>query len=293
MLTSASSKLSYSERANDIHKRNDIIWSKVEGAIRDIDSDVLLIFDCCHAGRLGTRTRGAQHNNFEFLGSCGAEQLTRSPGKESFTQALIWALSELAPSDAPFDTVKLLAKIVKHEGFPHDQVPCLAFRDHPSNEHVVIARKSLVDAAKVPTREAKQEEMEHKESIDIRLHFDSFVDEKVIVATATELKRLIDDRTNDFHVKDIAFKGKVSLLERTASEFVKKARNASMDKMVLVPPGIATVRTDLSASANAILTLTPDLDDDNHPWETAGVEGDRLIKQKKSRDEKSMHSKEA
>lgn len=85
---------------------------------------MLLIFDCCHAGRVaGAKSRAFSTRIFEVLGACQADERTFEPGDESFTNALIWALAELSSTPEGFTTAQLYAKILEAETLPEGQHP--------------------------------------------------------------------------------------------------------------------------------------------------------------------------
>jgi hypothetical protein len=121
---SASDKVSY-----DL---SHIVWNEAERLIHNSSRpDVLLILDCCHAGRLLNMRNRPQWSEriFEFLGATGPDGTTPLPGKESFTSALIWALEKLADEGTRFMSSELLEKILEAPDFHRDgQVPCMSQR---------------------------------------------------------------------------------------------------------------------------------------------------------------------
>lgn len=74
----------------------------------------------------------------EFLGAC-AGGVTRSPGKESFTTALIWALEALAKQQTKFTIFELWRTIQEAPDFPRDQNPVLLNRCGNALQHIVLA----------------------------------------------------------------------------------------------------------------------------------------------------------
>lgn len=59
---------------------NQIVWNEAECLINDIEADMLLVFDCCHAGQLaGSKTRELSNKIFEFLGATQANDTTKAP----------------------------------------------------------------------------------------------------------------------------------------------------------------------------------------------------------------------
>lgn len=121
-----------------------IEWNEVERTLVATSSDVLVIFDCCHAGLLCRSAQDGLVNRtriFQYLGACESEQRTKSSGSQSFTAAIIWALKELAEeSDFPITT--LVKKIEARAEFPHHQQRPVLFggRFAPVSENIRLAR---------------------------------------------------------------------------------------------------------------------------------------------------------
>ena len=108
-------------------KLNKVIWNRAEDLLQDTRADVLEIFDCCYAGNLGTRSPSTRA--FEYLAATAAGSTTKSPGPESFTSALIWALKELVKEKGCFTTQQLMHKIKRNApNFPPGQKPVLSKR---------------------------------------------------------------------------------------------------------------------------------------------------------------------
>jgi len=198
------------------------LWSSAESAIRDLEADLLLIFDCCDAGRLCQAHRSHRYGNFEFLGSCVEGQVTRSAGPHSFTTALIAALTKLSRCDVAFNTSKLQSTISQHGDFPKDQTPVLSDRWR-TGEHIVIDRRGLPAHATsaAPKASVSDHEAEYKEHIDIRIHFDCSIKEEHIERTAKHLKEVRDH--NKLQISRIDFHGKSSKLEKVARRFIAEA----------------------------------------------------------------------
>ena len=110
------------------------------------------------------------------------------PGPESFTSALTWALQELAKKSEPFSTSQLRHSIISYRKFPHDQVPVLSDR-HMPGEHIVISRQDLERSTSgpAPTKLERAKELQNREYIDLRFHFDHKIEEHHFNATADAL----------------------------------------------------------------------------------------------------------
>lgn len=97
------------------------------------------------------------------MGACSSQSLTRSPGEESFTNALIWALNTLAKNEGRF-TISQLARTIREKAphFPDDQIPVHLQRGLTSLERIVLAplsdqndSKELVPRGQDETAESK------------------------------------------------------------------------------------------------------------------------------------------
>ncbi|KAH8790381.1 hypothetical protein F5882DRAFT_401411 [Hyaloscypha sp. PMI_1271] len=122
-----------------------IAWDLVENNLKSTRADVFQIFDCCHSSDLG-RDSVLNSRSFEYL-AASTTPYTRSPGKSSFTSALIWALEKLAhqsqredsQGSPMFTTSKLAKKISECPDFPEEQNPSLTTRDVEAWQHIILA----------------------------------------------------------------------------------------------------------------------------------------------------------
>ncbi|KAF2236188.1 hypothetical protein EV356DRAFT_565642 [Viridothelium virens] len=188
--------------------RNTIMWDEAEKNIANAEADVLLIFDCCHAGLLG---RSHATKRFESLAACTAEMTTRPPGDDSFTTALCWALEKLQKLHSQersfFTTSELRRTIMEHQNFPKRQIPQLTER-MPSSSHIVIAPYGTKPPA-IPAEEREDPNRAEKASyIDLRFHFDDCNNEK-IYDVARCLKDMVQDRQLLSHRIDLLGKDSV------------------------------------------------------------------------------------
>ena len=112
------------------NKRNGIIiWEQVEAVLADAIPDLLVIFDCCFAGRLAQSKVRGPHKIFDFIGSTLAEKKARGPGRDSFTSALVHALKQLASKPDGFDLTELLDSVKTYEHFKNTgQIPVEGWR---------------------------------------------------------------------------------------------------------------------------------------------------------------------
>jgi hypothetical protein len=82
--------------------------------------------------------------SFEFLGACSTGNVTRSPGPESFTTALIWALKDLNQMQGRFTVSELTRKIREAPGFPSDQKPVHFDRAAHGIERILLTPLAVV-----------------------------------------------------------------------------------------------------------------------------------------------------
>ncbi|MCJ1265850.1 Phosphatidylinositol-4-phosphate 5-kinase [Lobaria immixta] len=118
---------------------NEVVWGHLEDNFQHTKADVLEIFDCCYAGDLGRTRQPWGARSFEFLGACSSGNTTLSPGKGSFTVALIWALEALVEAQTKFTLSELCCKIREAPDFPPDQIPVQYDRGVHTFERIIIA----------------------------------------------------------------------------------------------------------------------------------------------------------
>ena len=125
-------------------KLNKVIWNRAEDLLQDTRADVLEIFDCCYAGNLGTRSPATRA--FEYLAATAAGSTTKSPGLDSFTSALIWALKALVKEKGCFTTQQLMHKIKQNApNFPPGQTPVLSKRGDQNSASFITLEPILKD----------------------------------------------------------------------------------------------------------------------------------------------------
>jgi hypothetical protein len=195
-------------------------WAESEYLIHTADAaDILLIFDCCFAGKLaGTLDRRAFNTKiFEFLGATASNGLARLPGKESFSRALIWALNQLADEKDGFTTSRLYSKIIDAPDFPRDeQTPTLSERRGHCLKRLVLAPLDPNDdlPSNVSPMEAQDREDSFQYSLTLQLLFPRLLSNDEMEAMCEGLKELI--RTEELKAKQIIWRG---LHRKGASHF--------------------------------------------------------------------------
>lgn len=175
-----------------------IVWTEVERTIEETQADLFLIFDCCYAGQLAKPMRSAPTKIFDFLGSTQKNSTALSPGPESFTTALTWALTELARDHgvAGFTTSTLQHKISEAPNFPGDsQLPCLAERGIPSLRRLKIAPLPRVAPSKVASarEEQVQEQTTEQYFLNLQFMFSECPNTTIIDELTKQLRALVKD----------------------------------------------------------------------------------------------------
>jgi hypothetical protein len=180
--------------------RNALAWHDTEHALRIAEGDVLLIFDCCYAGHLVPQEKRGYWaaRSFEFLAACGSNVETNMPGEESFTKALIWALTNLVTSRPRFTTLELQTKIMNEAPFfPRDQYVPVYQRDEPCDQRLVLAPLPTGSEANsplsTPSHRTKSEVPQNY--LDLRFWYLERPDAGEIENLADRLKKLMRDQT--------------------------------------------------------------------------------------------------
>ncbi|KAF2238761.1 hypothetical protein EV356DRAFT_516661 [Viridothelium virens] len=89
-------------------------WEEVEiHLMHNAKCDALSILDCCFAGDVHKSVFQEDDRTYQLLSAAGKGKMTRAPGPESFTRALIKSLSQLQQEhgEKPFTTLQLQARI--------------------------------------------------------------------------------------------------------------------------------------------------------------------------------------
>jgi len=192
--------------AEDSSELHEIVWNSAEHNIRATKSDVLVIFDCCHAGELERNVRSNfTRRAFEYLAATSAKSTTRKPGPRSFTTALIWALNDLVASEKRFTTQVLLSKILNAPDFPEDQSPRLSERGPACLRRIVLAPLNDDAVSNVSDTNPQDEEEGTRQDLSVRFVFSKRITEKMVTGLAVELRRLISE--GDFKATTILWEG--------------------------------------------------------------------------------------
>lgn len=164
--------------------------------IKRTKGDVLVIFDCCHAGVLAKGTRSVSDRSFEFLAACGSNEVTAMPGDTSFTSALIWSLKLLAKKPS-FTTHQLLRKINEDApGFPRHQHALIMERGEDETSCVrklVLAplpKPGEKDQRNFPPENQKPKDL-IKHYLDLRFFYDKPPTKNEVLFLSESLKNMI------------------------------------------------------------------------------------------------------
>lgn len=133
-----------------------IAWDEAEqGFVRSAKGDVLTIMDACFAGNVLPTVHREYEGTYEYLGACHIDRTTASPGKKSFTTALIASLEKLLARHEghSFTTADLLHVITEHTR--RNNPPLLASRIENNDRRISLApklscKKSYFDDSPIP-----------------------------------------------------------------------------------------------------------------------------------------------
>ena len=225
-----------------------IEWIEVERVLSRTKADVLVIFDCCNAGRLCRQASRGQDRCFQYLGACEAKHRTRRAGPQSFTHAMIWALGQLA-KEPGFPVTKLVQVIQCYEHFPKDQFPVLfGGRFEPASNNIYIApmiaptSSDLQAPPSPPTSVLPSPQMlpadvpKTHDVLDLRFHFAQKATEQDIINVAKAMRHLVNQPTPTCH--RVSFVDHYSFVERATQRWRRYRRNPGPEVTTPVSPGV-------------------------------------------------------
>ena len=211
-----------------------IQWTEVEHTLGKTTSDVLVIFDCCHAGLLCRPAFRGRRRSFYYVAACKGDQRTRSSGEKSFTAAMIWALERLVHSSG-FTVTTLISTLMEHDKFPRDQQEAVVYPSRfghgaqeiwiaPSKNKQTQVRPSLTHES---PPESRIEDVKPTANIlDLRFHFSEHALPAHIEATARALKHLLASGQH-LHFHRITFIDHTSFVEWPAKHWLKRYRSGT------------------------------------------------------------------
>lgn len=241
-----------------------IEWTEVEHTLGKAKSDVLIIFDCCHAGLLCSPMYRGPRRSFYYVAACKWNQVAHSSGEKSFTTAMIWALKELVDSPG-FTVTRLVSTLMKHGPFPRDQQEATVFpsRYGPGTQDIWITPtvQTISPAQARQSRSKHDEVMPTANILDLRLHFQKHAPPKHIEETARVLKGLLETK-NFLHFHRITFLDYTSLVEWTARRWLDNHRKGQSAKDTTASTGQRSASPSSEAfdsSSNGHLSQPPKL----------------------------------
>ena len=195
---------------------------------------------------------------FEYLAATNLD-LTRHPGPDSFTSALIWALEGLA-DEGRFTTVNLLEKIMEYPGLPEEQKPILSNRNKDSNTLAGrIMLHPLKEAGSSIENSPKEETLEDLARRQILTLYFEF-DEKPTPKQMELLTESINEMCEPYSVKvnGVRWGGMESKVSKAAAAFIhslQRIRSNSGSRQSLAP--IDTFHVDGHSSRDNLAPPTP------------------------------------
>lgn len=143
--------------------------------------------------------------SFEFLGACSSGNQTRSPGEESFTTALIWALDALLKKHSRFTVAQLSRKIREAPNFPKGQVPVQLDRCSNAIERIVLAPLAETDDKTEGTPNGSNDTNENQGHLTLNFVFDEALSKSTVRKFAESLDLAM--RKYEIPVKRIGWGG--------------------------------------------------------------------------------------
>lgn len=235
-----------------------IDWTDVESTLAKARSDVLVIFDCCHAGLLCCPATRGHRRKFQYVAACKADQRTASAGRKSFTSATTWALKQL--TDRPgFTVTKLVQTLLRYEHFPLYQQEVVVYpsRFGPAEEDIWIAPMAEkggdgheVEDNNLPSNR-RTDHLPTADILDLRLHFSKPATASHVEETAQALRNLLET-SQDLHFHRVSFLDHTSYVEWCARHWLKQTRGKRSTSQGTVRLRAASNRIDNSAAVKDV-----------------------------------------
>jgi hypothetical protein len=185
------------------------VWNEAEKQLERASADLFVIFDCCYAGQLAISTRSVFSSRiFEYLGATQANDVALSPGPDSFSNALAWALQDLASHSEGFTTLQLEQKIKLAPRFNSmNQVPCLTTRGEPSLRRLKIAPLSQepIETVQKPLPSQENDVETVKYCLQLQLLFASCPEETHVNDLTNHLADLV--RSQNLPLRQVLWRG--------------------------------------------------------------------------------------
>lgn len=189
--------------------QTELNWNVVEPLLYSIQADLLLLFDCCHAGLVARRSRKwpVSTAQFEFIGSTTKDKKARGPKDgASFTKSLISAFRDLSTRPNGFDTATLMYNVENNQDFQSsNQQPVLSNCGARTSQEKIWIRPL---SAK-PVFETEVEQLDRPNAVNFYLQFKYVFTQKPSEADLTSLKQSIWSliRNQRLPIQDVLYGG--------------------------------------------------------------------------------------
>ena len=258
---------------NDAEQDWSINWTDVEPILGNAESDVVVIFDCCHAGLLCRPAYRGPRRSFYYVAACDADQQTYSSGDKSFTSAMIWALKKLAHTPG-FTVTRLVETLMQHKPFPREKQEARVHTSRwgPGHEIWIApspekrnpgAVSALPDSR--PSSSAREDLLPTADILDLRFHFADHAAETHIRQTALDLKDFLETNKS-LHFHRISFIDHTSFAKCIAARWIEthRRRKSARESLTSVqrPPLAHVDSEDAANSLDDRLLQLPRLDVD-------------------------------
>jgi hypothetical protein len=226
---------------NDAARDRSIAWTEVEPTLAKAESDVVVIFDCCHAGLLCRPARRGPSRSFHYVAACKADQTTRASGEKSFTAAMIWALKDLADSPG-FTVTRLVQKLMQHEPFPREEQEAVIYtsRFGPGRDIWIAPTPekrnagTTSPAADVRPSSAREDLLPTADILDLRFHFAQHATVAHITETARMMKDFLETKQS-LHFHHISFIDHTSFVRWGAEHWLDVCRKRKVAREGATP----------------------------------------------------------
>ncbi|KAJ4394315.1 hypothetical protein N0V93_003532 [Gnomoniopsis smithogilvyi] len=152
------------------HRASTLSWSKVQEKLADVNSDILLILDCCFAAQNIRSSARVLPPNVELLAACSMRVSTLQPGPYSFTTTIVREIQSIIDEMRPI-IIKELYSVLGRQDRNLSQTPIY----HPLHANRSIRLDGLLSAPKqFRTAEASMA------TLGLQIDFGAPVDEIVI-----------------------------------------------------------------------------------------------------------------
>lgn len=215
---------------------------------------------------------------FEYLAATKLD-LTRAPGDDSFTSALIYALETLV-EDGRFTTVDLLKKINDAPKFPKDQDPVLSNRNRNNTASAGrIMLHPLPEAGsrtQTPIKEETIEDSARRQVLTLNFEFDEKPTAKQTELLAEDINEMFE--RNSVKVNGVRWGSMQSKAVKAAAPFIqslRRIRSNSGSQRLSAP--IDILRSHRPRTPDSLVPPTPSSTSPNSPQIQISVDSDCAV----------------